>query len=73
MTVSVVQDVGDPAAHAGGKIAAGGSQHHHPAAGHILAAVVADPFHHGHGSAVSYAEALAGPAADVSPARRGAV
>ena len=39
----LVEHVGDAAAHAGGKIAAGAADDDHRAAGHVFAAVIADP------------------------------
>ena len=38
----LVEHVGDAAAHAGGEVAAGPAEHDDAAAGHVLAAVVAD-------------------------------
>ena len=38
--------------------------HDHRAAGHVLAAVIADAFDHGHGAAVADGEPLAGQAVD---------
>ncbi len=40
-----VEDVGDAARHAGGKVAAGGAEDEHQAARHVLAAVVSDALH----------------------------
>ena len=61
----LVVDVGDAARHAGGEVLAGRPEHDHPAAGHVLAAVVADRLHDRVDAAVADAEALAGHAADV--------
>ena len=70
---ALVEDVGDAAGHARGEVAAGPADHHDAAAGHVLAAVVADALDHGVNAGVADAEALAGHAADVRLAGRGAV
>ena len=59
-----VPDVGDAAGHAGREVAAGRAEDHGPAAGHVLAAVVADAFDHRPGAAVADAEPLGRPAAE---------
>ena len=46
------------------------AQHDHPAAGHVLAAVIADAQHHGIGSAVADGEASAGQSAEKGLAAR---
>ena len=63
--VIAVPDVGDAAAHAGGKVAACGPEDYHAAAGHVFAAVVAHPFHHRVHAAVANTEALAGNSPDI--------
>src|SRR5690606_16455813 len=60
-----VEHVGDAAAHAGGEIAPGVAEHHHAAAGHVLAAVIADALDDGGDAGVAHAEALAGHAGEV--------
>src|SRR3990172_12795455 len=42
----LVENVGDAARHAGREIAAGRAEYRHRTAGHVLAAMVADAFHH---------------------------
>ena len=69
----LVEHVGDAAAHAGGEVAAGAAQHDHRAAGHVLAAVVADALDDGHGAAVADGEPLAGQAVDEHLAAGGPV
>ena len=59
-----VEHVGHAAAHAGGEVAPGPAEHDDAAAGHVLAAVIADALDHHGGAAVADAEALAGHAAD---------
>src|SRR3970282_1125755 len=60
-----VQHVGDAARHTRGKIPPGAPQYHHRAAGHVLAAVVAHPLHHGVCTRVTHGEALAGNATEI--------
>src|SRR5262245_3350320 len=43
----LIEDVRDPAAHPGGEVAAGGAENDDAAAGHVLAAMIADPFDDG--------------------------
>ena len=69
----LVEDVGDAAAHAGGEVAAGAAEDHDGAAGHVLAAVVAQSFDDRHGAAVADGESLAGQAVDEDLAAGGAV
>src|SRR5690606_37400338 len=64
---------GHPAAHAGGEVPAEPAEHHHHPAGHVLAAVIADGFHHRLGAAVAHGKALAGSARDVHRAAGRAV
>ena len=59
-----VEHVGDPAAHPGGEVAPGRAEDDDAAAGHVLAAVVADPLDHRVGAGVPHREALAGEAAE---------
>ena len=68
-----VPDVGDAAAHAGGEVAARGAEHDDAAAGHVLAAVVADAFDDRVGAAVAHGEPLGGAAAEQGRAAGGAV
>ena len=49
------------------------AEHHDPAAGHVLAAVVADAFDDGDGAGVAHGEALADHAADERLPAGGAV
>ena len=70
---ALVQNVGHAAGHARGEVAAGLADDDDTAAGHVLAAVVADALHDGVDAGVADAEALAGDAADVGLAGRGAV
>ena len=70
---SRVPDVGDAAGHAGREVAARGAENHRAAAGHVLAAVVADAFDDGLGAAVAHAEPLGGAAAEERAAARRAV
>ena len=69
----LVQDEGLAAAHAGREVAPRGPEDDDAAAGHVLAAVVADAFDDGLGAAVAHGEALAGDAADERLAVRRAV
>ena len=68
-----VEHVGDAAAHAGGEVAPGPAEHDDPAAGHVLAAVIADAFDHRARAAVAHGEPLAGQAAQIGLAARRAV
>src|SRR5207245_10720875 len=61
------------ARHAGGEVAAGGAEDDHAAAGHVLAAVVADRQHDCVDAAVADAKTFAGHAANVGFAAGGAV
>ena len=69
----LVEHVGDAARHAGGEVAAAAADDHHAPAGHVLAAVIADPFDDRVGAAVADGEALAGDAAEEGLAGGGAV
>ena len=65
-----VEHAGDAAGHAGREVAAGRAEDHDAAAGHVLAAVVADALDDGDGAGVADAEALADLAAQEDLARR---
>ena len=68
-----VVDVGDPAAHPGGEVAAGLAEDDDAAAGHVLAAVLADALDDRQRAGVADREALAGEAAEEGLAAGGAV
>ena len=68
-----VEDVGHTAAHAGAEVAPGAAEHDDGAAGHVLAAVVADALDDGVDAGVAHREALAREAAEEGPAQRRAV
>src|SRR3954471_2497133 len=68
-----IEHVGDAAAHAGGEVASRRPEHDDPAAGHVLAAVVADALYHRAHTRVAHAEALAREAAEEGAPGRGAV
>src|SRR4029079_12791090 len=59
----VVEHVGDAARHAGGEVAPGRPDDDDAAAGHVLAAVIADAFDDGAGAAVAHGEPFARDAA----------
>ena len=65
--------VRDPAAHARGEVPARGTQDDRAAARHVLAAVIADAFHHRPGARVAHAETFRGDAPEVGLTRGGAV
>src|ERR1700690_3935855 len=56
---ALVENVGDAAAHARGKISAARSKHRNQALGHVFAAVVADSFDHCRRSGVANGKTLA--------------
>ncbi len=56
----LVDDEGEAVGHAGAEVAAGRTEHDDGAAGHVLAAVIADAFDDRRGAAVADREALAG-------------
>ena len=60
-----IEHVGDAAAHAGREIATRLAQDHGPAAGHVLAAMIADSLDDRRGAAVADAEPLARDAAQI--------
>src|SRR3990172_3779921 len=68
-----VEHVGDPAAHAGREVPARRAEHDDAAAGHVLAAMVADTLDDGVRPGVANREALAGKAAEERPAAGRAV
>ncbi len=68
-----IEDIGNPARHAGRKIASGAAEDDHAAAGHVFAAMIADPFHDRVDAAVPDAETFPGPAAQVSFAAGAAI
>ena len=68
-----IEDPGDAAAHAGREVAPGRPKNHGAAAGHVLAAVIADPLDDRAGARVADAEALRGAAAEERFAAGGAV
>src|SRR5579885_263573 len=55
----LVEDVGEAAAHPGGEVASRRAEHDHAAAGHVLAAVVADALDDGARARVAHGEPLA--------------
>src|SRR3954470_9678859 len=57
------------AAHSGAEVATDPAEHHHGSTRHVLAAVVADAFHHRHRAAVANGEPLTSDAGDVRLAR----
>ena len=69
----LVVDVGDAAAHAGGEVAPGRAEHDDAAAGHVLAAVVADALDDRVRARVAHGEALAREPAEERAAAGGAV
>ena len=68
-----IEHVRDAAAHARREVAPGLAEHDHAAAGHVLAAVIADAFDDGTRAAVAHGEPLARDAAQVRLAARRAV
>lgn len=69
----LIQHIGDAAGHAGCKVLAGLAQHDDGAAGHVLAAMVADALHNGRCAGVADAEALTGHAGDEGLAAGGTI
>src|SRR3954452_12890004 len=69
----LVEDERQAAAHAGGEVAPGRAEHDDAPAGHVLAAMVADPLDEGVGARVAHREALAGAAAEERASGRRAV
>src|SRR6185295_5171695 len=67
------EDVGDAAGHARRKIPSGPAEDDDAAAGHVLAAMIADAFDDGQRAAVSHGEPLAGHAPEIRFAARRAV
>ena len=70
---ALVKNIGDAAAHAGGKISAAGSEHQDQALGHVFATVVADAFDHSGRSGIANGKALAGDSVEKRFAAGGAV
>src|SRR4051812_45413073 len=68
-----VPHVSDPATHAGSEVAAGRPEDHHSAAGHVLAAVVADALDYGASTAIAHRESFGGASPEECVAARGAV
>ena len=68
-----VEHIGDPTAHASGKIAAGRAEDDGIATGHVFAPMVANAFDNGLHAGVADAESLAGQPTDVGFASRCAV
>src|SRR5260370_5248676 len=68
-----VKNIGDTAAHAGGKISAAGSEHEHQALGHVFAAVVANALDHRSRSGVANREPLTSDSVEKRFAAGGAV
>ncbi len=58
----IVENEGAPPAHAGGEVAAGGTEYDDGAIGHVFAAVVTDAFNYGDRAGVANGEPLAGDA-----------
>src|SRR4029079_3216286 len=69
----LVEAVRDAAAHPGGEVAPGAAEHDDAAAGHVLAAVVADALDDCVRARVAHAEALARKSAEERAALGGAV
>ena len=59
-----IPDIGDAAAHTGGKIASGRAENDDAAAGHVFATVVAQAFDDGRRARVTHREAFAGDAVE---------
>jgi len=69
----IVENVGKPAAHAGGEVAATAAQYHDQAFGHVFAAMIAEAFDDGGGAGVAHGKAFARHAVKVRFAAGGAV
>src|SRR6478735_7067015 len=65
-----VEDIRDPAAHAGGEVASRRADDGDASAGHVLAPVVAHALDDGRGAGIANGEALARESAEKRPARR---
>src|SRR3981189_1380754 len=63
---TLVEYVGQAAAHARGKITAARPEHDDQAFRHVLAAMIAHALHHRRGSGIAYGEALTGHAVEKS-------
>lgn len=57
----LIRHIGNPAAHAGGEVAAGAARDHHDPAGYIFAAVIANALNDRYGPGVTHGKALAVP------------
>src|ERR1700693_841200 len=68
-----IVDVSDPARHTGGEVPSSRTQNDGTPAGHILAAVVADPLNHGQRAGISDTESLGGLPAEIRLALDGSV
>src|ERR687885_1805778 len=69
----LIKDIGDTTTHTSGEVASCRAQDYHDTAGHVLAAVVAYPFHHRLRSRVADCEAFACKAPKVRLAARSTV
>ena len=69
----LVDHVGDAAAHPGSEVPAGFADHDDTSTGHVLAAVVADPFDDGDGAGVADGETFPGSSVEVAVAGDGAI
>src|SRR6267143_3129494 len=67
------QHISQPAGHAGTEIQAEGPENEGHAAGHVLASMLADPFHYGKCAAVSDSETLSAASGNKELARCGTV
>src|SRR3981189_1360204 len=70
---ALVKNIGNAAAHAGGKISPAGSEHQDQAPGHVFAAVVADSFDHSSRSGIAHRKALASTSIEERFAAGGAI
>src|SRR6266550_942271 len=68
--IELVEHERDSTTHSRGEVATGATEHDDGATGHVLAAVIADPFDDGDSPAVAHSEPLAGDAGEVRFARR---
>src|SRR5262245_42718278 len=68
-----IENIGNAARHAGGKIASGIADHQYAAAGHVFAAMIADALDDSNCSGIAHRKALAGNAAEITFAADSAV
>src|SRR5690606_21438933 len=61
----LVEHITDATGHTGGEVAPGPAQHDDGTAGHVLRAVVAQPFHHSGSTGVAHAETFTRDAAEL--------